>query len=193
MTKTHPTPGTWADSAATYDKGKAFIDGADQLCVDMGLKWGEGRLRLLVDDDLRARFDSQWRKFNAAIREGDLETVVRESQRMKAAWLALDKAATEAGAVKLLPTVWEAVDDDGVVIAIVRTAAAAGHVVASGRAMRVYTVDEVARLLRTRFAEVGDAKEAFPGATVKSVRKPETGVHTPGAMDWVNGDASIPF
>lgn len=192
MSKETPKPGPWSASLATYDKGKAIIDGADQACVEASAKWGEGRLRLLVDDDLRARFDSQWRKFNEAIREGDLETVMREASRMRAAWLALDKAATALGASPLSPNVWEAVDDDGVTIAIVRTSSEAGHVISEGRVMRVFTVDEIARLLRAHYANVSEAKEAFPGATVTQTRKPEAGFHQAGAMNWGKGD-QMPF
>jgi len=38
---------------------RSVIDGVDHVAVEMERKWGVGRLRLLVDDDLRQRFDQQ--------------------------------------------------------------------------------------------------------------------------------------
>ena len=46
---------------------RAIIDGLDQVAVEMERKWGVGRLRLLVSDLLRAKFDAQKDKLDAAI------------------------------------------------------------------------------------------------------------------------------
>ena len=184
--------GPWADSKATYDRGKSFIDGADQAAVDMEAKWGHGRLRLLVCDDLRARFDSQWRKFNEALSGGDLEEVTTQAARMRNAWGALDRAATEGGHKPIDPVVWETVTPRGQVLAIVKTRAEAFHAVAahSGRALRVLTLEEVGRLIDTCAGGLLDALEAFPGARVVAVRepKPDTG----GGWDREKGD-DLPF
>jgi hypothetical protein len=37
----------------------AMVDGLDQIAADMERKWGVGRLRLIVSDFLRAKFDEQ--------------------------------------------------------------------------------------------------------------------------------------
>ena len=63
---------------------------------ELDRKWGIGRLRLLVDDALRARFDQQRRLFNAALVNGDEEQVALHGAAMRRGWDALDAAATEA-------------------------------------------------------------------------------------------------
>ena len=159
------------NGTAVYDRAIALIHGVDQIAVDMARKWGEGRLRLLVDGDLRARFDARCRAWAEDMRCGDLEAVVQGSGRMARAWQALDDAATQAGARPLDPQVWEVATDDGVVIAIARDAASASAVFREGRPVAVYTLEEVARLLR-REAGVVTAKLAMPGAEVVATREP---------------------
>jgi hypothetical protein len=43
---------------------QAVVDGVDHRTRELDRKWGIGRLRLLVDDELRARFDRQHQLFN---------------------------------------------------------------------------------------------------------------------------------
>jgi hypothetical protein len=101
---------------------------------------------------------------------------------MKRAWVALDKAASEAGHPPLSADVWECVlPSSGEVAAIVRTEAEAHHVC---REMRVFTLKEIGRLIEALGPTVLQAKRVFPGATVTGIRKPE--------MDWDKGD-EIPF
>jgi hypothetical protein len=75
----------------------------------MERKWGIGRLRLLVSDLLRAKFDAQKDKLDAAIDVNREQYVRAQAEGMKRAWAALDRAATEAGAGPLSPEVWECV------------------------------------------------------------------------------------
>ena len=42
-----------------YITMKATIDGVDHVACEMEQKWGVGRLRLLVNDNLRQRFDER--------------------------------------------------------------------------------------------------------------------------------------
>jgi hypothetical protein len=104
-----------------HHTGQAILDGVDARAHALETAWGQGRLRLLVDDELRARFDRQCSLLNAAIREGSLDILRHEARRMLAGWNALDAAATKAGHKHLSPDVWEAVTPDGEVIAITRT------------------------------------------------------------------------
>ena len=88
---------------------QAILDGLDETARQMEQKWGVGRLRLLVDDALRAKFDAQKAKLDAAIAT-DQEIYVRaQAAGMRRAWQVLDRAATEAGAQPLAPEVWECV------------------------------------------------------------------------------------
>src|SRR5512147_2879673 len=76
---------------------RAIIDGLDQLACEMERKWGVGRLRLLVGDLLRAKFDAQKDKLDAAIATKQEHYIRAQAEGMKRAWAALDKAAREAG------------------------------------------------------------------------------------------------
>ena len=66
-----PAERTWASTPGTYIAGQANIDGADKVAVEMEKKWGCDRLRLLVDTELREKFDRQRYLFNAAVWHGD--------------------------------------------------------------------------------------------------------------------------
>ncbi len=156
---------------SVYLDGRALLDGVDAVAVEMERKWGVDRLRLLVDADLRAKFDRQQAKLNAAIWSGDLDDLQRECPRMITAWRVLDAKATEAGAAPLSPAVWETALSDGTLLAIVRDNADAHAVLADGRLTQVWTLDEVARCIEA-FPAVVKAKAAFPGATVKQPTKP---------------------
>ena len=138
----------------------------------MEQKWGVGRLRLLVDPELREKFDRQRYLLNQAIWHGDLEAVRREASRMTAAWMALDRAAEALGAPMLDPLVWWEVRlVNGTVAAIVKSLDDAKAVIAVDRRMVVYTLEEIGRILSHHTA-VTEAKLTFPGATVEAVRRP---------------------
>jgi hypothetical protein len=133
--------------------------------------WGAGRLRLLVDVELREKFDRQRFKLQAAIQNGELQEVITEARRMTVAWWALDRAAKAAGAPPLSPLVWETTLADGTVAAIVRTPEEGRLMAGDGsRRMVVYTLEEIGRML-DNYREVVDTKIAFPGATVTAIRK----------------------
>ena len=189
------SPQSWARTPGTYISAQAHIDGADELAHQMELRWGAGRLRLLVSPELREKFDRQRYLLNQAIWHGDLEAVRRETSRMAAAWMALERAAVAARALVMSPEVWEVRLEDGSVAAIVRSPEEAHAVVASGRKLAVYTLDEIGRILSHHSAVI-EAKLTFPGATVEAVRKPSDPLHAfadtaAGLDDEIQDD--IPF
>ena len=149
-----------------------MIDGVDALAVEMERKWGVGRLRLLVNDGLREKFDRQRLKMNHAIWHGDLDDVRTEAARMTTAWRALDQAATAAGAAHLSPVVLETALSDGTLIAIVRDNVDAAAVTADGRKAQLWTLEEVARVIEA-FPAIVKAKELWPGAAVVATRTPD--------------------
>jgi hypothetical protein len=157
---------TWATSPGMYLAGRAAIDEADKAAAECEQRWGVGRLRLLVSVPMREKFDRQRYLLNQAIWHGDLEAVRRESARMVRAWHALDQTAEELGAAYAPGEVWEATFSDGTVVAIVRTSADAHKVIADGRKVAVYTMEEVTKLLEAN-SLVTRVKAAFPGATVE--------------------------
>lgn len=160
----------WARTNGMYISGRAWLDEADQTAAQMETKWGVGRLRLLVSPELREKFDRQRALLNQAVWHGDLESVRSQSARMIKAYEFLNRTATEAGHQPLDPQVWETTTSDGTVIAIVPDATHAHRVVAEGRKVAVYTMDEIGRML-SETNILSRAKLVFPGATVTCVRK----------------------
>jgi hypothetical protein len=160
----------WSSTHGTYLTGRAYLDEADKVALVMEGKWGQGRLRLLVDAPLRARFDRQRYLLNAATWHGELGTVALESERMINAWRALDRAAEAAGKRKLDPMVWETTLADGSVVAIVFDGNDIRRVEPGGRQVAVYTLDEIARFLSV-YPDVARAKQVFPGATVERIER----------------------
>lgn len=165
-----PAP-EWQASSSTYLAGRAHLDGVDALAVDMERKWGVGRLRLLVAAEWREKFDRQRLRLNLAIRTGTVAELETESKRMLLAWETLDRLATEAGVTTLPAEVWEAPLPSGEsVVAIVRGEVRPPH---DGRAIQVWTLDEIARVIEA-FPAVAKCKEIWPGATVETIRPPPT-------------------
>ena len=175
-------PVTEVMSSSAY-RIQAMVEGLDQVAVAMERKWGVGRLRLLVSDFLRAKFDEQRDLLDAAIRSGQENYVRIHCDGMKRAWSALDRAAHDTGQRPLVPEVWECVlPSTGEVVSLVRTAVEAHHV---ARECRVFTAEEVAILIDALGDGILDVKQKFPGATV-------TGIRRKAPVDWERGD-EIPF
>ena len=177
-----PDPSRDVYSSETY-RIQAMVEGLDQAALAMERKWGVGRLRLLVSDLLRARFDDQKGRLDQAI-AGNHEGYVRiHADGMRRAWEALDRSAREAGEVPLAPEVWECVlPDTGEIVSLVRTEAEAHHVAREGL---VFTVAEIATLIAGLGDAVREAKKQFPGASVTAIRRKP-------AADWARGD-DVPF
>ena len=149
----------------------------------MERKWGVGRLRLLVSDLLRAKFDEQKDRLDQAIASNQESFVRIHADGMRRAWEALDRSAREAGERPIVPQVWECVlPDTGEIVSLVRTEAEAHHVAREGR---VFTLAEIAALIAGLGDAVLEAKKQFPGAAVTAIR------HKPAA-DWSRGD-DLPF
>lgn len=157
--------------ASVYLEARSVLDGVDALAVYMERKWGVDRLRLLVGDDLRAKFDRQRAKLNGAIWSGDLEDVQREANRMTNAWRALDAAAEAAGAKPIAREIIAELVVGGTVIWLVADSAAAYALQGDGRRAQVWTLDEVANVIKA-FPEAVKAKTTFPGAEVVWSRPP---------------------
>ncbi|NDB70116.1 MAG: hypothetical protein EB015_19345 [Methylocystaceae bacterium] len=148
-----------------YIAGRAALDEADALEVELELKWGRDRLRLLVSTELREKFDRQRYLTSQARWNGGLEDVKREAGRMVKAWRALDSAAEAAGAEVLDPAIWEVSLPDGTVATLVREPQLMNRIAAEGRRINVYTLAEIAQMIAA-FPELIEAKKHFPGATI---------------------------
>lgn len=164
----------------------AALYSLDALAREMERKWGDERLPSLVPDELSLRFYKQACKLREATRSGRDEDTITEAKRMELAWRTLDAEATRLGGEPIKPCVWEVRLSDGSVAAIVRDEDERYAVDSQGRAMRVYTLKEIARLLEVH-PEVAAIKDKWPGATVQEARVP-----APDPFFWDRGD-EIPF
>lgn len=158
----------------------AYLAGVDQAAKTAEDAWGAGRLPLLVSDELRAKFMRQGARFErvyaeawstAMLSRAQLDAVISAAGGMQRAWQALDKAARDAGHEPKSPDVWEAVLADGTVACIVRTNADASKVLRDGRALNVWTLEEVARAIDHLPEVVCATKIAFPGAQLMPERE----------------------
>jgi hypothetical protein len=166
-----------------YSLATAILDGVDECIVASERRWGVDRLRLLVIDDLRARWDRQWQSWCRAVEANDLAGIQKHGAAVRRAVAALEAAAAAAGAEPISPVVWETVYE-GRVIAVARTSAEAYAVAAQGRGVEVWTLDELVRVALPRTAMIAAAKEVFPGAEVVSYKSPPA--------DWANGGDPLP-
>jgi hypothetical protein len=158
---------------------------ADQIAlVDatvsaMERKWGIGRLRLLVSEATRDRFDQAQEMWAGACREAAkpphpapaITRLKDVGSMMQRAWAALDAEAVQVGAAVLVPEWWEVAPDDASspVLCITRTHQEAHALVALAkaekRAVEVWTLAEVGRVIRAN-SLISAIKAGFPGATV---------------------------
>jgi len=159
----------------------------------MEAKWGVERLPLLVDAELRAKFERQRIKVGEALSEAwsakvltrdMLETAIARCAAMERAWAVLDAQATSDRQMPIsaVVTVLEGRTHDGSVLAVVGTNAEAKHVLDEGRATVVLTLEEVANLLKA-VGPVLEIKRSFPGAMVCA----------PADRSWVKAGDEIPF
>lgn len=154
---------------------RSILDGLGHVVGEHERRWGIGRLRLLVDDVLRARFDRQARLLDEAV-VANLEADIRlQAEGMKRAYVAVEKAAVAAGAKELAATVWEVtLPSTGEVVGIVRTEAE----LAACERQTAFTLDEIGRLLAGLPNAVAAIKAAWPQARVERA----------GPIDWSRGD-----
>jgi hypothetical protein len=169
--------------APEENRVQAIIESLDEFVLAMERKWGVDRLQLLVPDELRARWEAQKERLDAAIRSNQERFVGTQADGMRRAWAALERVALAAGEQPLSPLVWECVlPKTGEVISLVRTPVEDHHI---ARECRVFTVAELAVLIEALGDDTLEVKRHFPGAAVTGVRRKKP-------IDWDRGD-EIPF
>lgn len=164
----------------------SVLETLDQTAHAMERKWGIGKLRLLVSEDLRSRFDAQSEKLNAALESGQRDLIDVQAEGMKRAWLALDKAAEAAGNKTVSAEIWEVrLPKSNRLVAIVRSSEEALCVATPER--ETWTLEEISHLIEHAGHLVGDIKRTFPGAEIKQIHG-----KSQEPFDWSKGD-DIPF
>ncbi len=182
--------GLTAPALPPYDANlvKAALDRLDHTAHTHERRWGIGRLRLLVDDILRAKFDRQARLLDDAlwVRPGippaDGRTILAHIDAMERGWQKLDLQATINGHQPMPPTWLETVGPDGKLFIVAADNADASLLAqqAAGRQATVFTIEEVGRLL-TAWPDIARVKATFDGARVTEVRAKRP-------PDWATGD-----
>ena len=159
----------WQKSYGMFITGQSYIDQVTLLAEEMECKWGAGRLRLVVGQELRDKFDRQRYLFNQAVNYGELEDVRVQSERMAKAWKALDKAADASGAVPKSPDVWDVISDHGNVYAIARNNDEAKAYAALKRPARIFSLEEICKILDAQ-TFVDAVKDHFQEAEIVDYR-----------------------
>jgi hypothetical protein len=164
------------------------IEALDEVARAHELKWGVDRLPRLVaafDPELAAKYWRQFELLEAAIDTGMLSEQETQANRMRAAWLRLDREAEAAGCEPLSPKWFEGRLEDGRLLIVTPDIATAHRMANDNREAVVWSMDEIARVL-WRFEMVNDAKTVWPGAVVQQARvNPE---RVKPKVDWKKGD-----
>lgn len=155
-------------SNGEYDAIMSVVDAVDAKGRAADEKWGVGRLPTLVPAEWAGKFRQQQRKFSAAIGQWDYPEALKHGQAMERAYAKLDELAEASGAEKGLPEQWE-FEVDGKLVILVKDLRRTNQVELHGREAQVWSLDEIASVIR-QHPILAAAKDAFPGATIESVR-----------------------
>ena len=137
----------------------------DTVSRSMEQKWGVDRLPRLVSEILSIKFDQQRNLLESAIKSNDAAQISKQSEGMRRAWVALDRAATADGHMPLGNAVWTEKHKTGDVIAVYRDDAQLVDIAAAGGVS--FTLEELVKLIPT---DVLVAKREFHGIKVVDVR-----------------------
>ena len=120
----------------------AAIASLDATVIPLESKHGVGRLPLIVDPQLAARFARALAKLNRAIDENDADGVVKHAAVVKRGWQAMDAAASLNPAVDPNEGVW-GYNHNGVPWTVVLEPSRGHQVAAQGEAGLTVTIAEL--------------------------------------------------
>lgn len=167
----------------------------DERARDVNRRWGHNRLPHLVPFEWLDRFRSQKRKWETACFEcagspqpEDRDTVRKHGEAMLRAFDKLEEIAVVDGHMPTAPTWWEFELSDGTPVILVRDRHEIGQVDAKGRAVQIWSLEEVAQIVEKFPALLSATKTAFPGAEVIQIK---TSPIVTGALD--DALADLPF
>ena len=172
-----------------FDRRCSMVEEVHRVQREMDLKWGFGRLRLLVDHELRSKFDRQRTMFEELMQSDEtcVEDIESCGRSLVRGFCALDAEAESLGAERLDPDVWEfdLTDGDGehVVGCIIKDGRATAKIkkLHKGRRCVVWSLEELRNILSNRvLGGVNAVKEVFPGAQIERIRESK--------FDWEKGD-----
>lgn len=139
-------------------------------------------VRGYLPPELRAKVDSQARRWALACQSGGLEDLRTEQARMLRAWAAVGNALAGTSPT---PLEWRWTLADGSLLVLVRTEADLIHV-RPPTGSQVWCVEEIARLIDGLPRDLLTLKASFRGSTLTSLKANETHKGEPEAN-------SVPF
>jgi len=139
------------------------------------------RLPELVDAELRERFWQTVYRLNVAIDKNDPDEGRRHADAAARGWYALDRAASDAGALPPSGEGWDARIDETRVLRVCRTIEDATVSQRERPDVVAVSVEEVARIWKIWDERdiLAQAKQAFPGAEIFEARVKKDGGEAP--------------
>ncbi|MEY1555309.1 hypothetical protein AB3Y40_06705 [Yoonia sp. R2331] len=165
-TITHP------DASADETRKHYTLAPFNRIADEMDRKWGIDRLPELVSVDLARKFGDTMADLNKAITTGTPDEVVAWAGVGVRAYVALDKAAEEAGQPKADQEVWE-IEVDGERIGVMRDDKAWQSIKAARPDLKLITLREsvlAAVAYDMTSGVLDEIKSHFPDASVSSVK-----------------------
>jgi len=178
----------WQWDLKTVNDGQFAVNALDELTDAMDRRWGVGRLRHLINANLRAKFDAQRLKATTAIRSGSIDDVKVQCQRMCNALRAADESATKSWGSAPASRVMACVTPAGRRLVIVQADDDIASVpLEDGDS--AYSLEEIARMLEGMPAVVREVKATFQRSRV-AILQPAVAIDS----NWdANEGDEIPF
>lgn len=155
----------------------AMIRTVDERAQEVNRKWGFNRLPHLVPLDWLEKFRNQKRKWELALFEcagspksDDIERIRKQGDAMLRAFDKLEELAVAEGHMPTPPEWWEFELEDGTPVLLVRSRAEMSQVDPQGRAVQIWSLDEIAHVIAKFPKLVLGTKETFPGAEIIQCR-----------------------
>lgn len=145
----------------------AAVKSLDAVSRDAEVRWGIGKLESLADPELATRFEQARVRLNTALHGDDVNAVVDRCKDMIKGWRVLEKKVSAAGHKPREFRVWYHKGDAGQKYAFIQDPADAKFVDDDAIA---YTLDDIARLIDTKYPLVNKVKDLWPGAEIESVK-----------------------
>lgn len=156
-----------------------MLENLDFVAKEMEVRWGEGMLEILADEDLKIRFQRQQKKLNAAIESNDKDVIDKTASAMIRGWRTLEQNVRVKGHKPKCETVWIGEHNDGTKVCVYSRDSNVAHIESK---IPSFHIDELVRLIDPQVLRI---KGHFPDSEITRVKKDD---------DWYEtGGDEIPF
>lgn len=163
-------PAMWGDKRSEICR--AAVNSVDKVARDLEQRWGIGKLEELASPKLAVQFEQARQNFSEAANGDDHNYLVQKAENLIKGWKALEAQAIKNGHSPDDAEVWYAIAPEDVgeyTFAIAKNGSDAA-VVDRDKYPRVYTLDEVARIIHNfENSMIRKAKEVFPNSTITKI------------------------